>query len=216
MSQPTDQDFEKDEENREEIVELTEKIGEATPEEKSLVVSEDVFPESLIIVPLYDRPLFPKMLLPVIISDEKLEKVLLEELKESLRYVGLVYSFEEDKNRPVEGAIRPKNLAQIGAVGRIVQASKHGNDPMHIIVQVLERFEIKEVDTDDPVLKAKVEYLQDTGGQKTEYELKAFSVSMASLSCNHLYGRHFQQSSQICQLLADTVNPLHIYGLKIC
>ena len=181
MSQPTDQDFEKDEENREDIIEVTEKIGEAIPEDKSLVVSEDVFPESLIIVPLYDRPLFPKMLLPVIISDEKLEKVLLEELKESLRYVGLVYSFEQDKNSPAEGTTSPKNLAQIGAVGRIVQASKHGNDPMHIIVQVMERFEIKEIDADDPVLKAKVEYLQDTGGQKTEYELKAFSVSIINL-----------------------------------
>ena len=111
MSQPTDQDFEKDEENREDIIEVTEKIGEALPEDKSLVVSEDVFPESLIIVPLYDRPLFPKMLLPVIISDEKLEKVLLEELKESLRYVGLVYSFEQDKNSSAEGATSPKNLA---------------------------------------------------------------------------------------------------------
>ena len=181
MSQPTDQDFEKDEENREDIIEVTEKIGEAIPEDKSLVVSEDVFPESLIIVPLYDRPLFPKMLLPVIISDEKLEKVLLDELKESLRYVGLVYSFEQDKNSAAEGVTSPKNLAQIGAVGRIVQASKHGNDPMHIIVQVMERFEIKEIDADDPVLKAKVEYLQDTGGQKTEYELKAFSVSIINL-----------------------------------
>ena len=43
MSQPTDQDFEKDEENREDIIEVTEKIGEAIPEDKSLVVSEDVF-----------------------------------------------------------------------------------------------------------------------------------------------------------------------------
>ena len=181
MSQSKDQDFEKDEENREDIIEVTEKIGEALPEDKSLVVSEDVFPESLIIVPLYDRPLFPKMLLPVIISEEKLEKVLLEELKESLRYVGLVYSFEQDKNSPKEGKVSTKNLAQIGAVGRVVQASKHGNDPMHIIVQVMERFEIKEIDADDPVLKAKVKYLQDTGGQKTEYELKAFSVSIINL-----------------------------------
>ena len=76
MSQPKDQDFEKEEENREDVIEVSETIGEALPEDKSLVVSEDVFPESLIIVPLYDRPLFPKMLLPVIISEEKLEKVL--------------------------------------------------------------------------------------------------------------------------------------------
>ena len=45
----------------------------------------------------------------------------------------------------------------------------------------MERFAIKEIDPDDPVLKAKVEYLQDTGGQKTEYELKAFSVSIINL-----------------------------------
>ena len=31
MSKPTDQDFEKDEENRENIVEVTEKIGEEIP-----------------------------------------------------------------------------------------------------------------------------------------------------------------------------------------
>ena len=181
MSQPTDKDFEEDKENQEDIVEVTEKIGEALPEDKSLVVSEDVFPESLIIVPLYDRPLFPKMLLPVIISDEKLEKILLEELKETLRYVGLVYSSEQDKNNSTKETNNTKNLAQIGAVGRIVQASKHGNDPMHIIVQVMERFEIKKIDTKSPALKAKVEYLQDTGGQKTEYELKAFSVSIINL-----------------------------------
>tara|TARA_B100000945_G_scaffold116802_1_gene92844 strand:- start:2511 stop:5012 length:2502 start_codon:yes stop_codon:yes gene_type:complete len=181
MSKNKDQDIEIDEVNREDLIEVSEKISEALPEDKSLVVSEDVFPESLIIVPLYDRPLFPKMLLPVIISEEKLEKVLLEELKESLRYVGLVYSYEQNKNSSTGEKSITKNLAQIGAVGRVVQASKHGNDPMHIIVQVMERFEIKEIDTDDPVLKAKVEYLQDTGGQKTEYELKAFSVSIINL-----------------------------------
>ena len=45
----------------------------------------------------------------------------------------------------------------------------------------MERFEIKKIDADDTLLKAKVEYLQDTGGQKTEYELKAFSVSIINL-----------------------------------
>ena len=133
MNDSSDQDFEKDEETREEIIEVPEKIGEALPEDKSLVISEDVFPDTLLIVPLYDRPLFPKMLLPVIISDEQLEKVLLEELKGELRYVGLVYSYDADGNNDSETENIPKKLAKIGAVGRIVQASKHGNDPMHII-----------------------------------------------------------------------------------
>ena len=182
MSESTIDELENDEGFEDEIVDIKENVLEALPEEKSLVISEDVFPETLLIVPLYDRPLFPKMLLPVIISDEKLEKVLEEELKGPLRYVGLVYSNETEGSKAMNGNEKKSGkLATIGAVGRIVQASKHGNDPMHIIVQVMERFKIIEFFKDDPVNKAKVEYLQDTGGKKTEYELKAFSVSIINL-----------------------------------
>ena len=81
MIQSPDSEFENENDSQEEVIEVQENIIEALPEDKSLVVSEDVFPDSLLIVPLYDRPLFPKMLLPVIISEEKLEKVLLKELR---------------------------------------------------------------------------------------------------------------------------------------
>ena len=182
MNESTSDESIDDEGLEDEIVEINENILEPIPDEKSLVISEDVFPETLIIVPLYDRPLFPKMLLPVIISDEKLEKVLEEELKSSLRYVGLVFSYENEVSKPIsENEKTSEKLAKIGAVGRIVQASKHGNDPMHIIVQVIERFKILEFISENPVNKAKVKYLQDTGGKKTEYELKAFSVSIINL-----------------------------------
>ncbi len=77
MIESSDPEFENDDDSQEEIIEVPESIIGARPEDKSLVISEDVFPNSLLIVPLYDRPLFPKMLLPVIISDENLEKVLL-------------------------------------------------------------------------------------------------------------------------------------------
>lgn len=179
MSKSSDPELETDTDHQEEIIEIEGNIIEALPEEKSLVISEDVFPDTLLIVPLYDRPLFPKMILPVIIADEKLEKVLEDELKAPLRYVGLVFSQEaEGPKQNGDDEHIQDNLAKIGAVGRIVQASKHGNDPMHIIVQVIERFEILEIIAEDPVYRAKVAYLQDTGGQKTEYELKAFSVSI--------------------------------------
>jgi len=182
MSESIENDFENQKDDHNENIDLNESIVDTIPEEKSLVISEDVFPNSLLIVPLYDRPLFPKMLLPVIISDEKLEKVLEDEIKNDQRYVGLVYSFENESSK-VEKKIekKSKNLAKIGAVGRIVQASKHGSDPMHIIVQVMERFEIIDFLSEDPVFRAKVKYIHDTGGKKTEYELKAFSVSIINL-----------------------------------
>ena len=181
MIQSPDSEFENENDSQEEVIEVQENIIEALPEDKSLVVSEDVFPDSLLIVPLYDRPLFPKMLLPVIISEEKLEKVLLKELKGPLRYVGLVYSYEpEDDSHTNEPSIAEK-LSKVGAVGKIVQASKHGNDPMHIIVQVMERFEIIDITSEDPIIRAKVEYIPETGEEKSEDELKAFSVSIINL-----------------------------------
>ena len=76
-----------------------------------------------------------------------------------MKYVGLVYSNETDENSDETKENINDRLANIGAVGRIVQASKHSNDPMHIIVQVMERFEIIEINSEDHVYRVKVEYL---------------------------------------------------------
>ncbi len=181
MIQSPDSEFENENDSQEEEIEIQGNIIEALPEDKALVVSEDVFPDSLLIVPLYDRPLFPKMLLPVIISEEKLGKVLLKELKGPLRYVGLVYSYEPEDDSQTNEPGTTDNLSKVGAVGKIVQAAKHGNDPMHIIVQVMERFEIIEITSEDPIIRAKVEYITETGEEKSEDELKAFSVSIINL-----------------------------------
>ena len=181
MIQSPDSEFENENDSQEEEIEIQGNIIEALPEDKALVVSEDVFPDSLLIVPLYDRPLFPKMLLPVIISEEKLGKVLLKELKGPLRYVGLVYSYEPEDDSQTNEPGTTENLSKVGAVGKIVQASKHGNDPMHIIVQVMERFEIIDITSEDPIIRAKVEYIPETGEEKSEDELKAFSVSIINL-----------------------------------
>jgi len=181
MIQSPDSEFENENDSQEEEIEIQENIIETLPEDKALVVSEDVFPDSLLIVPLYDRPLFPKMLLPVIISEEKLGKVLLKELKGPLRYVGLVYSYEPEDDSQTNEPGTTENLSKVGAVGKIVQAAKHGNDPMHIIVQVMERFEIIDITSEDPIIRAKVEYITETGEEKSEDELKAFSVSIINL-----------------------------------
>ena len=115
MTISSDSELEKDEDHQEEIIEIEGSSLETISEEKSLVISEDIFPDSLLVVPLYDRPLFPKMLLPVIISDKKLEKVLEDELKGPLKYVGLVYSNETDENSDETKENINDRLANIGA-----------------------------------------------------------------------------------------------------
>ena len=37
--------------------------------EKSLVVTKDLLPDRLMVIPLHDRPMFPKMMGPIIVDD---------------------------------------------------------------------------------------------------------------------------------------------------
>ena len=67
------------------ILEPKEESETSEAEDKSIIIASDLFPEQLLIVPLYDRPLFPKMMLPVIISDEELEQHMMKVMKDSLK-----------------------------------------------------------------------------------------------------------------------------------
>lgn len=154
-------------------------ILEPTAEEKSLILADELFPERLILVPLYDRPLFPKMMLPVVISNEQLEKLLLEELKQELKFIGLVYTRRDEEATP-EGD--PGEPASVGVIARIVQATKpQPNIPLHIVVQVQDRFDLKRVLSKKPLLRAKVSYWYDIANNENGEELKAYSLSVINI-----------------------------------
>ena len=152
------------------ILESKEESETSGVEDKSIIIASDLFPEQLLIVPLYDRPLFPKMMLPVIISDEELEQHMMKVMKDSLKYIGLVFSFRE--NEEDEG-----KLSETGVVAKIVQASKQANAPLQVVVQVMERFEIVKLQKEKPVIQARVRYWYDSD-PGSEEELKAYSVSI--------------------------------------
>ena len=152
------------------ILEPQEESETSEAEDKSIIIASDLFPEQLLIVPLYDRPLFPKMMLPVIISDEELEQHMMKVMKDSLKYIGLVFSFRE--NEEDEG-----KLSETGVVAKIVQASKQANAPLQVVVQVMERFEIIKLQKEKPVIQARVRYWYDSD-PGSEEELKAYSVSI--------------------------------------
>ncbi len=65
--------------------------SEKEREAKSLVVSKDLLPDSLLIIPLHDRPMFPKMMGPVIIDDPTLQGAVLKHTNQNAPlYFGLI------------------------------------------------------------------------------------------------------------------------------
>ena len=52
-------------------------------ESRSMVVAKDILPDTLPLSPLYNRPMFPRMVGPVSIENEDLIKLIIEEAEQS-------------------------------------------------------------------------------------------------------------------------------------
>lgn len=150
------------------------KNGEA----KSLVVSKDLLPNTLLIIPLHDRPMFPKMMGPIIVDDPTLQQAVLKHANQNAPlYFGLVLQ------RPKEDGLAHvaqsgDDFFQVGVAARVVQVSpmKQG-EPLQILVQALERFDVLAMMKKDAFFQADVKYRYETIQENTE-EYKAYSVAI--------------------------------------
>lgn len=151
-----------------------EKQGAST----SLVVSKDILPENLLIIPLHDRPMFPKMMGPVIIDDMSLQKAVMEHAeKDTPLYFGLVLvkPKEDGLAHAPEGQ---DDFFPVGVVTRVIQVSpqKQG-EPLQVLVQALDRFDIVTMIKKDRMFTADVTYRLEQIEENTG-ELKAYSVAI--------------------------------------
>ena len=147
---------------------------------KSIVLATDVLPGYLPIIPIHDRPMFPKMMVPLIIVDPIVKKEMRKLLKDSQSasiYLGLVlarYVPEEPTQKPQTA----RDLYRVGSVGRVLEMNQsERNQPLHLVLQILERFEIEEIVQESPIFQAKVAYWPEVQMEINE-ELKAYSVSL--------------------------------------
>ena len=145
---------------------------------KSLVVAKDLLPDDLMIIPLNDRPMFPKMMGPIFIDDPTMRQTVMTHVeKNTPLYFGLVLLKPSD-----DGLARsPQNgddFFKVGVVVRVVQVSPYKPDePLQIIAQALDRFDVIAFLKKDSVYTGEVKYWQEQVEENTE-ELKAYSVAI--------------------------------------
>lgn len=144
----------------------------------SLIVAKDLLPETLPIIPLFHRPLFPKMMSPVTIEDEETAKAILVENEESSpTYIGLVFIRVPDEENSLI-YLSSEDLYKIGVAAKIIQISPFQEEsPLQILVQALARFDILEMLTQEPIFRARVHYWSETAFETNE-ELKAYSYAI--------------------------------------
>ena len=142
------------------------------------MIAKDLLPEKLMVIPLHDRPMFPKMMGPIIVDDAVLQQAVMRHVNQNTPlYFGLILQKPADDGM-AHAATRPEDFFKVGVVVRVIQVSpfKQG-EPLQILVQALERFDVIAMQKNKAVFTAKVRYWYETI-QKNSDEFKAYSVAI--------------------------------------
>lgn len=146
--------------------------------EKSLVVQKDLLPERVMVIPLHDRPMFPKMMGPIIVDDPRLQQAVMKHVEQNKPlYFGLILQKPREDGL-AHAAQSEDDFFKVGVVARVIQVSppKKG-EPLQVLVQALERFDVVSMVKTDVVFTADVRYWFESIEENTE-EFKAYSVAI--------------------------------------
>jgi len=136
-----------------------------------LVVAKELLPPLLTILPLSNRPLFPGLIVPLVYEGDEMIEVFREATKSEEQYVGLLLVRDE------EAPFTTENLYEIGVAARIVKAVEVQGHGLHIIVECIERFRVRDFSSGPPHIKARVQYHTETS-YSDNVELKAYTVAI--------------------------------------
>lgn len=153
--------------------------GNLPPDEKRVVLIRDTLPEQLPIIVIENRPVFPKMIVPMILDNARAKRTVSDLVKSSSKYVGLILARERN-GRPENEPFKPEDVYSVGVVAELIRATQADADaPMQAMLGVLERFHVESFLSSDPVIIAQVRYLFDPEMNVNE-ELKAYAVAIVS------------------------------------
>ncbi len=143
----------------------------------SLLPKMDILPDHLGIIAVQHRPLFPHMVIPLVVEGELYQKTIKYALKNEPGYIGIILG-DKDFN-PEKPMV--KNLHKIGVVARIAKVFEpKSEDSSQLLLDVLERIRIVEdVNSQPPLMIAKVEYVK-ADKLKINDEIRAFCREILS------------------------------------
>ncbi|HXJ71627.1 MAG TPA: LON peptidase substrate-binding domain-containing protein, partial [Candidatus Dormibacteraeota bacterium] len=112
-------------------------------------------PTSLPILGLSDIVIFPGMVAPLLV-DTSQSIQLIDDVVEGDRLLGLVLQRKADTETPL-----PEDLYDYGCGARVLKMLKFPDGTVRILVEGLWRVRVREYESRDPYLRAKIDVLKD-------------------------------------------------------
>ncbi len=143
-------------------------------------------PEVVVIIPIMNSPIFPGMIAPIILSEDKFT----QELDESLVKTGFValnlvkneLKDEKGKFIPEEEIdfenkeIKAGDIYKVGVLCKVVKKLKLPDGSVNILVHGIKRYRASGIIAEAPILKSKIEVFDDI--LETDEELDAYTRSV--------------------------------------
>jgi ATP-dependent Lon protease len=143
-------------------------------------------PEIVVIIPIMNSPIFPGMIAPIILSEEKFTP----ELDESLLKTGYIaLNLVKNELKDDEGEIIPDeeidfdkkeiksgDIYKVGVLCKVVKKLKLPDGSVNVLVHGMKRYRASEILSETPVLKTKIEVFDDI--LETDEELDAYTRSV--------------------------------------
>ena len=143
-------------------------------------------PEIVVIIPIMNSPIFPGMIAPIILSEEKFTP----ELDESLLKTGYVaLNLVKNDLKDEEGSIIPEedidfdkreiksgDIYKVGVLCKVVKKLKLPDGSVNVLVHGMKRYRASEILSESPILKTRIEVFDDI--LETDEELDAYTRSV--------------------------------------
>src|SRR5580692_6675755 len=145
-------------------------------------------PEVMPILGLSDIVIFPGMVAPLLVETAQ-STHLIDDVVGGDRLLGVVLQRNPEAENPL-----PADMYEIGCAARVLKMLKFPDNTVRVLVEGLWRIRVKEYESQDPYLKAKIEVWKD---------VKEESIELAALTRNAQ--TQFQEIVKLSPAMADQV-----------
>jgi len=146
-----------------------------SPEDEEEMTKEKL-PVEIAILPLRNTVLFPGVVIPITAGRDKSIK-LINDANAAGKTIGVVSQINEDIEEPTF-----QDIHKVGTVARILRVLKMPDGNVTVILQGQKRFEIEELTTEIPYMKATIKEVEDNRPRKNDKEFSAIIESVKELA----------------------------------
>ncbi len=139
-----------------------------------VILAEDFRPERMTIIPISQRPIFPGMMIPLILTgDIMIDSA--QEIMDSPNKIGGVVLIKNQH----DGMAKSEDLYNVGVAVKIIKITPVDEKTVQVMLNALGRFTLKSVVQNEPVIRWNVENYYESEFKPTD-EMKAYSMAIIS------------------------------------